>query len=163
MRCKESHSACYFSDWHFAVPYPREYVEHLEEQQEQLSIALLRMRRLLKEANVQTIPALPETEQAQDLLVPLREAKVDHRSIQELQQIGAPFGMGAVAYKIEAFGISPIVNEIPQATISSSEVLKLSTAVSPFRITHNPAASTNPGRIMHQWFIEWRRSITGRW
>ncbi|CAK4034307.1 Hypothetical predicted protein [Lecanosticta acicola] len=68
------------SDWHYTVPYPREYVEYLEEQQEQLSTGLLTLYRLLKESNIKTVPPLPEKPQAQDLLTALRGLKLDPRS-----------------------------------------------------------------------------------
>lgn len=68
------------SEWHFTVPYPREYVEYLEEQQEQLSTGLLTMYRLLKESNIKTVPPLPDKPQAQDLLTALRGLKLDDRS-----------------------------------------------------------------------------------
>ncbi|USW55942.1 Putative zn(2)-C6 fungal-type DNA-binding domain-containing protein [Septoria linicola] len=80
LRCKESHSACYFSDWHYTVPYPREYVEYLEEQQEQLSAGLMTMYRILKESNIQTMPILPDKPQTQDLLAALRGLKLSSQS-----------------------------------------------------------------------------------
>ncbi|PIA96139.1 hypothetical protein CB0940_10099 [Cercospora beticola] len=80
LRCKESHSACYFSDWHYTVPYPREYVEYLEEQQEQLSNGLMTLYSILKESNIQTVPALPDKPEAQDLLAALKGLKLDTRS-----------------------------------------------------------------------------------
>lgn len=65
------------SDWHYTVPYPREYVEYLEEQQEQLSAGLLVMYRLLKESHIKTVPPLPDKLQAQDLLSALRSLRLD--------------------------------------------------------------------------------------
>ncbi|KAM3413705.1 hypothetical protein BST61_g10398 [Cercospora zeina] len=80
LRCKESHSACYFSDWHYTVPYPREYVEYLEEQQEQLSNGLMTLYSILKESNIHTVPALPDKPEAQELLAALKGLKLDTRS-----------------------------------------------------------------------------------
>jgi hypothetical protein len=101
-RCKESHSACYFrwvfhavldprpcswedSDWHYTIPYPREYVEYLEEQQEQLSTGLMTMYRLLKESGIQTAPALPDMPSTQELLTALRGLKLDETPVHRAQ------------------------------------------------------------------------------
>lgn len=66
------------------------------------------MRRLLKEANIQTIPPLPDTDQAQDLLIPLRDAKLDHRSIPKAHKpANISYGMNAMAYEHDDGANSP--------------------------------------------------------
>lgn len=73
------------SDWHYTVPYPREYVEYLEEQQEQLSTGLMTMYKLLKDSNIRTVPALPENPQTQELLSALRVLRLDGRAANPFQ------------------------------------------------------------------------------
>lgn len=85
------------------------------------------MRRLLKEANVQTVPMLPDTEQAQDLLIPLRDAKLDYRPSHILQPVGAPFGMNTMVYGNEDDAVSPGQYQPAPASLSDS------TATSPIQ------------------------------
>lgn len=88
------------------------------------------MRRLLREANVQTVPVLPETEQAQDLLAPLREAKIDQRSTHKSQQTGASFGMTSMASN-DNEAASPVQHQLASGMINLSTTSPIQPSVFP--------------------------------
>lgn len=64
------------------------------------------MRQLLKEANVQTVPALPDTDQAQDLLAPLRAVKLDNQANRAMQPVRTSFVPNPMAYDNEGDAVS---------------------------------------------------------
>lgn len=99
------------------------------------------MHRLLREANVRTVPALPETDQAQELLGPLREAKLDHRATQTSQhQSDASHQPNGMAYRIQGDPPTPESQQLVCGVVNSS-------ATSPIQPSVFPPLSTRSSKI----------------